>query len=143
MNILKDSQLVISSHSTTFITFFYKSLAAGFFSNSCKVRGGENRKSRWIFAFDHCVEVPILLLNQTNEFKKLISSYPFSMNAGGPFSSSFLAQHLLRCRTRSESGEITRALKYNGVFGITSMSRSLFTCLILSRNISNENENCP
>ena len=51
MDILKSSQLVIFSHSTIFITFSYRSLAGFLF----KVRGGENRKWRWIFAFDRCV----------------------------------------------------------------------------------------
>ena len=54
MDILRDSQLVIFSHSTIFIKFSYKSLA-GFLLNSCKVRGDEYRKWRWIFAFDRCV----------------------------------------------------------------------------------------
>ena len=53
MDILKSSQLVIFSHSTIFITFSYRSLAGFLF----KVRGGENRKWRWIFAFDRCVHL--------------------------------------------------------------------------------------
>ena len=55
MDILKSSQLVIFSHSTIFITFSYRSLAAFFSSNSYEVRGGENQKWRWIFAFERCV----------------------------------------------------------------------------------------
>ena len=54
MDILKSFQLVIFSHSTIFITFSYRSLA-GFLFKLYEVRGGENRKWRWIFAFDRCV----------------------------------------------------------------------------------------
>ena len=55
MDILRHSQIVIFSHSTAFITFSCKSLAGVLFNDSCKVRGGENMKWRWIFAFDRCV----------------------------------------------------------------------------------------
>ena len=50
MDLLRDSQLAICSLSTIFITFFYKVLQV-FPSNSYEVRGSENRKWRWIFAF--------------------------------------------------------------------------------------------
>ena len=63
MDILKSSQLVIFSHKTIFITFSYRSLVitfsyrslVGFVFKLYEVRGGENRKWRWIFAFDRCV----------------------------------------------------------------------------------------
>ena len=54
MDILKSSQLVIFSHSTIFTTFPTEVLQV-FSSNCYEVRGGENRKWRWIFAFDRCV----------------------------------------------------------------------------------------
>ena len=34
--------------------FIQKKVLQVFFSNSCKVRGGKNRKWRWMFAFDRC-----------------------------------------------------------------------------------------
>ena len=49
MDILRDSQLVIFSPSTIFITFPTVVLQV-FFSNSRKVWGGENWKRIWIFA---------------------------------------------------------------------------------------------
>ena len=75
MDILRDSQLVIFSHGTTFITFSYKSLAV-FLLNYCKVRGGENQKWRWIFAFDRCVGVQWLQLASGIE-------NPFSLEVRG------------------------------------------------------------
>ena len=67
MDILRDSQLVIFSQSTTFITVSNKS-RTGFL---CEVRGGKNRKWRWIFAFDRCVK----LSNMTNLFAPLLSEH--------------------------------------------------------------------
>ena len=54
MNILRDSELVIFSHSTT-LSHFPAKFSQVFFSNSCKVRRGKNRKWRWIFVFDRGV----------------------------------------------------------------------------------------
>ena len=47
MDILSDSELVFFSPSTIFITFSTEVLQV-FSSNSYEVRGGENRKWRWI-----------------------------------------------------------------------------------------------
>ena len=70
MDILKSSQLVIFSHSTIFITFSYRSLV-GFVFKLYEVRGGENRKWRWIFAFDRCVgagqKTPSQLVSQSEK----------------------------------------------------------------------------
>ena len=66
MDILKSSQLVIFSHSTIFITFSTEVLQV-LSSNSYKVRGGENRKWRWIFAFDRCVVLGYPLLFSAND----------------------------------------------------------------------------
>ena len=79
MNILRDSQLVIFSPSTIFTTFSYKS----FSSNSRKVRGGENRKWHWMFAFDCCViqtrltiaGVCHLVKHDLKNYRRLISAY--------------------------------------------------------------------
>ena len=73
----------------------------------------------------------------------LVNSYPSSLKAGLPSPSLFLAQHLLRCITKSESGNITLTLKYRGVPVITRTSRIRLACLLASSNISNENENVP
>ena len=50
MDILKSSQLVV-----LFLQHFPTEVLQVFSSNSYEVRGGENRKWRWIFALDRCV----------------------------------------------------------------------------------------
>ena len=54
MNILRDSQLVIFSHNTTFMTFSCKSLG-GFLFKFLQSSRLQKSEGRWIFAFDPSV----------------------------------------------------------------------------------------
>ena len=108
MDILKSSQLVIFSHSTIFITFSYRSLA-GFSSNSYEVRGDENRKWRWSFAFDRCVGKTQFEVRKyrtsgwiAHAYRAFWSAAP-SENKHGEFRQFLVAVRRTRCKFRIKS----------------------------------------